>query len=58
MGLRPVRRDRGIYEQERRVCVCRGRERNGKEKSKGDKRNVRRESRGKKDNFEEIVCLK
>lgn len=44
-------------------CVCGGRKRNGKEKSKGDKRNERRESRKKKDNFVEItlkkiVCLK
>lgn len=40
--------------------VCRARERSGKEKSKGDKRNERRESRGKKDNFVEITlknCL-
>lgn len=40
------------------VCVCGGRKRNGKEKSKGDKRNERRESRKKKDNFVEITLKK
>lgn len=58
LGLRPVRRDGGIYERERRVCVCGGRKRNGKEKNKGDKRNERGESRRKKDNFVEITLKK
>lgn len=39
-------------------CVCGGRKRNGKGKSKGDKRNERRESRKKKDNFVEITLKK
>lgn len=37
LDLRPVRRDGGIYEQERRVWVCRRSERHGKENVKGIK---------------------